>query len=114
MLFRSAELTKKREVEKKKQNEHLDKSLAKVKDIEISLTKVANEEGHLYAGVTREEIALELGKKVGVAYTADHIALEKPIKELGTFTIVVSVGEKQSEFTLSIVAENSEESEEKA
>ncbi len=106
---RIADLSKKREVEKQKQEEHLDKSLAKIKDIVISLVKVANEEGHLYAGVTREELATELGNVVGVGYAAEHIILEKPIKEVGEFTIAVVVGEKKAEFSLKISAEGAEE-----
>ncbi len=99
---RVAELAKKREVEKKKQEEHLDKSLAKIKDVVVTLKKVANEEGHLYAGVTRDELALALSAIVGVAYSADHIVLEKPIKDIGAFTITVMVGEKKAEFALNI------------
>ncbi len=99
---RVAELAKRREVEKKKQNEHLDRSLAKVKGVVILLKKVANEEGHLYAGVTREELALELGTLLHVAYAAEHIVLEKPIKELGEFTVQIMVGTSTAEFTLKI------------
>jgi large subunit ribosomal protein L9 len=102
---RVADLAKRREVEKKKQDEHLDKSLAKVKDVVITLTKVANEEGHLYAGVTREELATALGNAVGVGYTEEHIVLEKPIKELGEFTITIAVGEKKGEFMVKIERE---------
>lgn len=105
---RVADLAKKREIEKKKQEEHLDKSLEKIKDVVVSLSKVANEEGHLYAGVTSEEISVELGKIVGINYGAEHIALEKPIKELGDFTIPVLVGSKKAEFILKILREETQ------
>ena len=101
---RVAELTKKREVEKKKQDDHLDKSLASLKGVVMTLARNANEEGHLYAGVTKEGLAFELGKLVNVAYTADNIELGKPIKDVGEHTIVVIVGAKKAEFALKIEA----------
>ncbi|KKU78872.1 MAG: 50S ribosomal protein L9 [Parcubacteria group bacterium GW2011_GWA2_47_7] len=102
---RIAELSKKREVEKKKQDDHLDKSLSGLKDVVVSLTRKANEEGHLYAGVTKEELAMELGKIVGVAYSEENIDIEKPIKAVGEFPITVVVGTKKAEFTLKVEAE---------
>lgn len=99
---RIAELTKKREVEKKKQDDNLDKSLSKLSGVVLTIARNANEEGHLYAGVTKEELALLLGKQVNVAYTEDNIELEKPIKDLGDFTIVVVAGAKKADFALKI------------
>lgn len=99
---RVTELTKKREVESKKQIENLEKSLAKAGSAVLTFMRNANEEGHLYAGVTKDEIAMELGNVVGASYTADHIELEKPIKELGEFTIVAVVGGKKAEFKVKV------------
>lgn len=99
------ELTKKRAVEQKKQDDNLEKSLAKVKGASVTIVRTANEEGHLYAGVTRDDLALELGKAVSASYTADHIVLEKPIKEVGEFSITVKVGDKTAEFALKVEAE---------
>jgi large subunit ribosomal protein L9 len=102
---RIAELTKKREVEVKKQEAHLDKTIGKVAEVSMTILRKANEEGHLYAGVTKEELALELGKIVGANYAPDNIVLEKPIKELGEYSVTVSVGTKESAFTLSVKEE---------
>lgn len=104
-----AALGAKREIEKKKQEEHLNKSLVKVSGVVITLSRKANEEGHLYAGVTKEDLALALGEAVGAVYTADHITLEKPIKEIGEFTITAVVGEKNATFMLKVVPESEEQ-----
>lgn len=105
---RVAELSKKREAEKKKQGEILEKAFAKVKGAKVTLSRKANEEGHLYAGVTKEELALALGAAIGGSFTADHVELEKAIKEVGEFTIPVVLGEKTAEFTVVVEAEAGE------
>ncbi len=99
---RIAELTKKREIETKKQVENLNKSLTKVASTILTFIRKANEEGHLYAGVTKDDIAMELGRSVSASYTADHIELEKPLKEIGEFKMNVIVGDKKTEFTVKI------------
>jgi len=102
---RVAEMAKKREIEKKKQADILEQSLTGVSKVSISLTRKANEEGHLYAGVTRDDLSTLLGKELGATYSADNIDIEKPIKEVGEFKIPVKVGEKKAEFTLVVTAE---------
>ncbi len=106
---RVAEMTKKRETEKKKQIDLLDRSLAGVPKVALTITRKANEEGHLYAGVTRDELAQLLAKELHALFTADNIDLEKPIKEVGKFKITVLVGEKKAEFDLAVEAESDEE-----
>lgn len=65
----------------------------------VTVTKKANEKGHLYDAVDAEEIAKAAELPV------ETIRLEKPIKEIGTFQIPVSAGEDFGEFTLTIAAE---------
>lgn len=95
----------KREAEKVRQQALLEKAFAGVKDAVITLKRAANEEGHLYAGVTREDLATELGKAIGGALEAQHIDLEKPLKALGEFTVSAKVGEKNAAFKVVIEAE---------
>jgi large subunit ribosomal protein L9 len=101
---RVADLQKKRTIESKHQQDMLEKAFAGAKDAVISLTRNANEEGHLYAGVTAEDLALELSKVIGAEIRAEHIALEKPIKALGEFTVSAHVGEKTAQFKVVVVA----------
>lgn len=65
----------------------------------VSITKKANEQGHLYDGVDAAEIAAatELPEEV--------IKLEKPIKEVGTFEIPVAGNESFGTISIDIIAE---------
>ncbi len=101
---RVADLQKKREVEAKRQEDLLEKAFAGVKDATITLKRTANEEGHLYAGVTKEDLAAALAKEIGVPLRAEHIDLEKPLKAVGEFTIHAQVGEKKAQFKVIIEA----------
>lgn len=102
---RVADLEKKREVEKVRQTELLEKAFAGIKSAVLTLKRAANEEGHLYAGVTAEDLAVELSKQIGATINAEHIALEKAIKEVGEFTISVELRDKKAEFKVVIEAE---------
>jgi large subunit ribosomal protein L9 len=102
---RVAELQAKRDAEKKRQDEILEKAFTGVAKAVVTFKRSANEEGHLYAGVTKDELAEELGKVVGAKFHADHIELEKPIKELGEHKVPVDLKGKQAEFTVIVEVE---------
>lgn len=102
---RVADLMKKREAEKAWQNELLQKAFEKIGNAVVTLKRKANEEGHLYAGVTKEEIALELGRAVGASFEAAHVAIEKPIKAVGEHVVAVELGGKAAEFKIVVEAE---------
>jgi len=102
---RVAELSKKREAEKARQEELREKAFAGLKNAVVTFKRSANEEGHLYAGVSKEEIALELGKAVGASFTSEHITLPKPIKEVGEFVVPVVLNGKEAEFKIVVEAE---------
>jgi large subunit ribosomal protein L9 len=95
----------KREAETLRQTALLEKAFAGVSNAVITLKRAANEEGHPYAGVTREDLATELGKAIGAALEAQHIDLEKPLKALGEFTVTAKVGEKHASFKVVVEAE---------
>lgn len=98
-------LEAKREAEMLRQTALLEKAFAGVSNAVITLKRAANEEGHLYAGVTREDLATELGKAIGAALEPQHIDLEKPLKALGEFTVSAKVGEKNASFKVVVEAE---------
>ncbi len=102
---RVADLSKKREVEAKKQQDILEKALVGVSDTVVMLKRAANEEGHLYAGVTQHDLAEALAKAIGAAIESAHIDLEKPLKQLGEFEVAAKVGEKTAKFKVVIEAE---------
>lgn len=65
----------------------------------VSISKKANELGHLYDAVDAKDIAEATQLPVEV------IALEKPIKELGRHEIAISSGESFGKISIDIVAE---------
>lgn len=63
------------------------------------IRKKANDQGHLYDAVDAKEIA------EATQLPEDVIRLEKPIKELGSFDIPVSLGEAFGSVSISVEAE---------
>jgi large subunit ribosomal protein L9 len=102
---RVADLLAKRAAEKKKQAELLEGAIKGMKDVVVSFTRKATEEGHLYAGVTREEIAEALSAALSVVVSPEHIALERPIKEIGSHEVEVAFGEKTGKFVVKVTEE---------
>lgn len=87
-------------VEKKR--ELLLGDVLKVSGKNIKVEVNANELGHLFASITKEKIS-EILKKEGIEIDSEHI-LAKPIKEIGTFEVPISVGGgKETKFTLEVV-----------
>jgi large subunit ribosomal protein L9 len=73
--------------------------LAALAEGKVTITKKANEQGHLYDGVDATEIA------EAAALPVEVIKLERPIKELGTFEVPVAYGDTFGKFSIDIVAE---------
>src|SRR3989339_765280 len=83
-----------------KNDAELQKALAEMKDITIEMTGKVNDKGHLFAGIHKEEIIEAVKKQKGVNITADHLLLDKPIKEVGEHVITVKVGDREVAFKL--------------
>ena len=77
----------------KAENEALIKKLDKIKDIVISATGKANDKGHLFAGIHKEELAGLFLEQAKIEISPDHIVLENPIKETGMHNIDIKVGD---------------------
>lgn len=73
--------------------------VAALAEEKITIVKKANEQGHLYDAVDAKEIA------AAAQLPESAIHLEKPIKELGSFDIPVSLGEQFGKITISVEAE---------
>ncbi len=65
----------------------------------VTITKKANEQGHLYDGVDAAEIA------EAANIPADAVHLEKSIKEIGMHDVPVAIGADFGKITVEIVAE---------
>ncbi len=93
MLKENAERSKEADFKK------LEEELSKLSSTEVRVELKANEKNHLFAALTREKIS-EILKEKGIEVSAGLIGIESPIKETGTFSVPVQVGDKQAHFTL--------------
>lgn len=75
-------------------------ALAKIPKGTIHMTGKANEKGHLFAGIHKDQIIEELNKVTGLAITADSVECEESIKTTGKHEIVVLLGEERKELIL--------------
>jgi ribosomal protein L9 len=64
----------------------------------------ANDKGHLFAGIHKAEIIPEIQKQTRIQIDAEHMVLDKPIKELGMHVIEVKVENKSAKFNLDVQA----------
>lgn len=93
---------------KKKQGEQireidkdiLEKNIGELDGVKISIEEKANEKGHLFAGIHKEEISKILKEQKHIDIPIELIDLEHPIKETGEHKIPV----KGKEFILEIKA----------
>ncbi len=86
---------------------HEDLLLKNLKDLDgktISIFGKANEKGHLFAGLHKEEIAAELTKQTQLQIDPSMIVLEHPIKEVGEHDIPVDGAGKKTKFKLVVKA----------
>ena len=89
-------------LENAKTEAELQKALNDIKGIAIEMSGKVNDKGHLFAGIHKPEIIEAVKKQKGVNISAEHLILDKPIKEVGDHAITVKVGEREAAFNLVI------------
>lgn len=87
---------KQSEQEKEIQKDILEKNIESLSGVRLEITEKANEKGHLFAGINKEEIAKILKEQKHINIPVEIIELEQPIKEIGEYKIKV----KDKEFLL--------------
>ena len=88
--------------EKKVHEDLLAKNLETLKGITITLKGKANDQGHLFAGIHKEQIIPAIKEATRLEVDAEHIILEKPIKELGEHEVKIIVQDKKASFKVII------------
>lgn len=101
---RVGNLKAKEEGEKKVQEDLLMKNLKNLDGITLEIKEKANEKGHLFKGVNKEEIVAALKSEGHLEIAPEYLTLEKPIKETGEYTIGAEVQDKKASFKLTISA----------
>jgi len=95
-------LKKAHDTEIKIQKDLLVKNIEDLSDVVIEMKEKANEKGHLFAGVHKDEIVEEIKKQTQLDIHPDFIQLKEPIKEIGEHDIVVEAEGKKNKFKLKI------------
>ena len=85
------------------QNEKIKALLQSVNGKEYTIEKQANEKGSLFGGIDEKEISTLLGNDLFTTY----IDLPEHLKELGDYTIALSMADLRSEITLHVIAQKS-------
>ena len=91
-------MKKQREEERAVEEDILNKNIEALDGLKISIAAKANEKGHLFAKIHREEIARALDEEKQIKIPAELIELEEPIKETGEYKIKV----RDKEFVLEV------------
>lgn len=80
------------------------KNIKGINDTKIELSGKANEQGHLFAGIHKDELIAALKEQARLDITAEYIVLEKAIKEVGEHKVTVQVQDATAEFTVVVTA----------
>jgi len=96
----------------KKQNANKDvlqknlllKNIAELEGKEFLINGKANDKGHLFAGIHKEEIASAIKSQSNIDVPINHIELESPIKEVGKFELNIKVDSKKVNISVKIEA----------
>lgn len=87
---KSAERIKTRNVERRARNRaDVEAQAAVIGGTTVYLNARAGEKGKLFGSITAANIADELGKKLGAEFDKRKIGLREPIREVGTYSVVV-------------------------
>lgn len=103
--IKDVDVKKRNDLEHRKiQEDLLLMNLKELDGIKIEMTEKANEKGHLFAGIHKEQIIPEIKKQAKIDMLPEFLILEKPIKEVGEHEITVKVADKTVKFKLVVKA----------
>ncbi len=88
--------------EKKVREDLLLKNFEDLSNVTVVMQEKANDKGHLFAGIHKEEMIPVIKEQTHLDMDAEHIILAHPIKELGEHEIEVKVGDKTVTFKLTV------------
>ena len=98
----------KKQLEKAKVNKShtLYETSQKLNSTTVTIKVKANEKGHLFASINKNKLSELLSKEAGINLPGEYIKLTTPIKEIGTFSVPISLKEGSAEFSLKVVPLN--------
>jgi len=88
--------------QKEKQKREEIKLAAKLAGLKIVVVRPANQQGHLFAAISPQEIVKSLEKALHIFVDPDKIEIRQPIKSLGQHKVWIKVGDTSKEFTVDV------------
>jgi large subunit ribosomal protein L9 len=98
-------LKEKNQMEIQQQEELAEKDIQMINETELIISTKTDDKGHLFAGIDKNLIIANFKDQKAVNLDPNSIVLEKPIKEIGEYEIIVKVGKSSGKFKLSVIAE---------
>lgn len=99
--IKEVDVKKRNDLEHRKiQEDLLLMNLKELDGAKIEVVEKANEKGHLFAGIHKEQIIPEIKRQLKIDMLPDFIILEKAIKEVGEHEISVKIADKTVKFKL--------------
>jgi large subunit ribosomal protein L9 len=91
-------------VEKEIEHELLVKNVEEINKVTLEFKVKANESGHLFSSIHKEDLSKELMTKNHLSVEPRYIMLEKPIKSIGEYKVGVSIAGLQAIFGVKVEA----------
>lgn len=104
-LKRREKMIEKLKIEEEAQLDQLKKQLKEISGKQLFLRVKANEEGHLFAGLHKKDLAKEFENRFSITFSPEQFVFDEPIKELGTYDITIETKAGTETFTLKIEKE---------
>jgi len=76
-----------------------DRLIGELEAVTITIQAKANEQGHLFEGVSKEMIATEIKKETKIELDPEWLDLDRPIKALGEYEINLATGKIKIQVT---------------
>ncbi len=90
--------------ELKIQHELLTQNIKTLEETVLTISGKANEKGHLFAGIHKDEIVKQLSVQVRIEIDPSFIELEHPIKMVGEHVVPIKAGGKSAELKVVVKA----------
>lgn len=89
---------------KKMDDDLLMKNLKALEETVIVMHGKANEQGHLFASIHKEEILAKIKETTGLVIPVGCVDLDKPVKEIGEHLVPIQAGKVRAAFKLVVEA----------
>ncbi|MBP6857688.1 MAG: 50S ribosomal protein L9 [Candidatus Pacebacteria bacterium] len=86
------------------QHELLEKAINTLPDTTLEIKAKANEQGHLFSKIDETNIVESLLEH-RISISTKNIILESPIKNIGTYEVLIKEGEYQKSISISVIKE---------